>query len=140
MVKFIGRLHDGKLHPLDDHDAVEMGRLKTGVDLQIEAKQPRNLQFLKKFWAFASLAFENQRFGHFKTVEDVKECLAKATGHSHEYYDPITKRIEVRADSIAFGNMAEEDFETFYKDIVEIVNKRIAPGLGSSVQAELERF
>ena len=140
MVKFAGRKINGGIFPIDDDGTEELEKVNSNKVVHVEVIQKRNMEHLAKFWVFAQKVYENQQNGFFKDKEDVKEFLAKATGHSREYYDPIMKRIEVRAVSIAAANMTQDRFDVFYKDIVDIVNKRIAPGLGTAIQEELERF
>jgi len=137
MVKFVGTKKNGVIVPATKTtDAWD--KIPNGTYLTVTAVQPRNAQFLRKFWTFMDLVMDNQE--HYKNHDELKEDLAIATGHCRTWWSPMRDEFITEAKSISFAKMTEEDFATFYEDIVRLVNEKITPGLGDQVRDEIGDF
>jgi hypothetical protein len=137
MVKFVGIKEVGGIIPAtqltEEYDKIPMGAY-----LSVTAVQPRNANFLRKFWAFMELVMENQEL--YVNAGDLKTDIAIATGHSRTWYSPGRDEFITEAESISFAKMTEDDFAKFYDDIVRFVNEKIVPQLGDQVRDEIGRF
>ena len=137
MVKFVGIKENGGIIPATQLTG-EYDKIPNGTYLTVTAVQPRNARFLRKFWAFMDLVMDNQE--HYKNHDELKEDLAIATGHCKTWWSPMRDEFVTEAKSISFSKMTEDEFTTFYEDIVRLVNEKIAPGLGDQVRDEIGGF
>jgi uncharacterized protein DUF1367 len=119
----------------DDFEACKP--FKLGEVVKADIKRPRNLRFLRKYFALLRVAYQlweetgvratykgEEVRPSFKRFRKDVICLAG-------YGEPVVNvRGEVRfeADSIAFGNMEEEVFEKLYNETINVILHKILRG------------
>lgn len=114
--------------PADDESVEAMKKFKAGDYYQLDLKEMRNAKFHRKFFAMMRVGFDHwdppltEHNGHpvQKNFKRFWKDVVIAAG----YYDLVVNfRGEPRADanSIAFGNMSEEDFEGVYNKCADVL-------------------
>ena len=120
------------LTPASESDKEILDKVKPGQDLRIEFKRVRNLKFHRKWFALARFAFDYWEpeipdfHGHTpaKNFDRFRKDLIILAGYYDVTYQ-INDKVRVEAKSIAFENMAEEDFEQLYSKTIDVVIKHI---------------
>lgn len=109
----------GILSPADEMTAEALTKLKTGELYEIEIKRQRNPAFHRKQFAFFKFCFEHWKAS--QAVEFMDEAaqfdrfrrqLTVLAGYRIEVYN-IDGSLRLEAQSIAFANMEQEEFEQF---------------------------
>jgi hypothetical protein len=107
-------------------------KIKYGEVVNADFKKVRNYQFLKKYFALLNVGFENWNPQALdtkhgvpeKNFEQFREDTIILAGY---YY--VTVRMDgstrVRAKSISFANMEEEEFEKLYSATINVFLKHI---------------
>ena len=107
--------------PLYDSDYDEKRKLKIGEDYECDIRQPRNVQFLKKFMALVRLGCDNSpRDMPFKAY---RAYVTMKAGFVDVYETEIGRM--ALPQSISFANMDETKFEKVYKAVLDIIMKDI---------------
>ena len=107
--------------PLYDSDYDEKRKLKIGEDYECDIRQPRNVQFLKKFMALVRLGCDNSpRDMPFKAY---RAYVTMKAGFVDVYETEIGKM--ALPQSISFANMDETKFEKVYKAVLDVIMKDI---------------
>lgn len=134
MRKMIG----GRLEPIDDAGKDTLSKIGIGAVVSVEVKRPRNLQHFRKFWALASLIYENQT--RYRSPEELVDAIKVHIGHCVPMR--LANGTEVRVPkSIAFHSMNQDEFDKFYERVIDVVVTEIIPGLSrEDLRAELEAF
>jgi hypothetical protein len=135
----------GALIPLDDDEAAKLGRIKTGGVVRADVSQMRNGAFFRKWWVLAKYAFDLWS----ETVEPIeykgqpvlpefqrfRKDLTILAGH----YTPVFNargELRLEAKSIAWANMAEDEFERLYSATIDVILRKILSGT-SMTEAQL---
>ena len=102
-----------------DHD--KFGKLKLNEEYLCDVKQPRNLKFLRKYFALLQLVFDNQE--QIDNFEDFRAIIIMKAG----FYRQIEteKGVVWLPKSISFSNMSTEQFENLYSKTLDICGKFI---------------
>lgn len=106
------------LVPKYDSDLDEKKKLTEGWTYWCEIKKARNYQFHKKFFALCKIGCENSQNVDMPLDAYRKYATIKA-GYFKTYVTPKGNFIE--ADSIAFENMSQEDFEQVYSAVLGFI-------------------
>ena len=115
----------GSLHPVDDEGREIIAKFSAGEIIKAEISRPRNVKFLRKFFAMLQIILENQ--DHYKSMDDLLDVSKLSVGHVRVIQ---TKRGEVRIPkSISFAAMDETAFSEFYERVVTWVLAEVIPGL-----------
>jgi len=105
---------------------------KMGAVIHSDFKEMRNSAFHRKLFALFNLAFEYWKpaeIGHDygvpeKNFERFRKDLTILAGHYH-----IVIRLDgtakPEADSLAFGNMDQETFNSLYNNVLNVILKKI---------------
>lgn len=127
---------DGKggLRPADPMSAELIDGLPMGATFGATIRQKRNLAHHRKYWALIRAIYEHQ--GLYPTEEALSDGIKKGVGLVKEVLNPETMEVEYDAASIAFDAMDQEAFEAFFDRAVDLICRRIVPGLA---HADLER-
>ena len=75
MRKMIG----GRLEPVDDAGKDTLSKIGIGTVVSVEVKRPRNIQHFRKFWALASLIYQNQT--RYRSPEELVDAIKVMAGH-----------------------------------------------------------
>jgi hypothetical protein len=131
VVKFAG----GVTSPASDIDAEKMSKLKTGEQYEIEIKQTRNPQFHRKVFAFLGFCFQHWSADHTECqfmdesaqFDTFREHITVLAGYYETTYN-LKGDVRIRARSLSFGNMSQEEFEQFYSAAIRVAVKHIFNG------------
>lgn len=115
------------------HDSTEKyQKLKQGQVYRIELTRPRNPKFHRKFMALIGIGFdawEPPQREHcglvlMKNFERFRKDVVIATGR-YDAHVNLRGEARLEAHSIAFGNMAEDEFEQLYSDAIDVLLQRV---------------
>lgn len=112
----------GTFIPASDIDAEKLQRFKTGLTYEVEIKEKRNQRFHGKCFAFLTYCFEfyfsESVAGNVQKFDWFREELTKAAG----FYDVIEtpRGTYKRAKSLSYGSMSQEEFEAWYKAVIQV--------------------
>ena len=95
--------------------------MSIGDEVELDITNKRNPQFHRKFMALIKLAFDNQ--DNYKEMNDLRYDLTKAAGFYEERPNHITGEVEIKATSISFSSMDENEFEEVYNAVLDVVWK-----------------
>ena len=131
MLKMAG----GVLVPLNDEQAESLAKFKTGEQYQIEIKQARNPAFHRKVFAFFKFCFEYwsadktewQYFDERKQFDTFRKNLTVLAGFKEVSYT-IDGRMRIDAQSLAYGNMGQDEFERCYSALINAAMQNIFKG------------
>jgi hypothetical protein len=129
--------------------------LGAGEFFMLTYRKPRNYRFHKKLFAMLNLAFEHwnpaasrKRLTYKgvaieKDFEQFREDITIQAGFYVAKYDS-RGRVHLKAKSIAFDSMEEEEFERLYNAVRQVLLERVlknyTPGDLDRVVEELQRF
>jgi len=116
-VKLIVQIINSKIIPLYNSDYEKLSKIRPGVEYQIEIKQPRNVLFLRKFYALMNLTFDNQE--HFDNLDSMRKWLQMKAGYYTETITPTGVMFEPK--SISFASMDELEFNELYQRVMDQV-------------------
>lgn len=117
------------LAPATDHDADLLKHIKIGQPTKLTFKRVRNYEFHKKFFALLNFAFsywepdEENLIGE-KNFDQFRADVIILAG----FYDRCIRldgSTRVTAKSIAFGSMAEDEFEQLYGKTIDVLVKHV---------------
>lgn len=125
------------LVPDREEDAEALKRFKLGDVVKSEVTYPRNLRFFRKWFALVKVAFGLWEETGVKAIHKGQEILPNfdkfrkdvtiLAGHCHPVLN-VNGELRLEADSIAFGNMSEETFESLYSATLTAIVHRIMKG------------
>lgn len=124
----------GKLSPVDPYSAETWAELPRGKVLGASIAQKRNVDHHRKFFALLNVVHPNQEA--YPTIDGLLDGIKLAIGHTREAINAETGEHVFAPASIAFDKMDQDQFEQFYDRAVDLICRRIIPGLGRS---DLER-
>ena len=116
-MKLIVQIINSKIIPLYNSDYEKLSKIRPGVEYQIEIKQPRNVLFLRKFYALMNLTFDNQE--HFDNLDSMRKWLQMKAGYYTETITPTGVMFEPK--SISFASMDELEFNELYQRVMDQV-------------------
>lgn len=122
------KLAQGALAPADEHEAEKIRKFKLGALVRCEVAQVRNPQFHRKVLALIRLGFESftppeAEYKGFPVERDFKqfrEDLTIAAGFFTCTYR-INGEVRVRAKSISYANMEQDEFERVFSAIANVL-------------------
>jgi hypothetical protein len=98
---------------------------------------PRNLAFFRKWWALVTVGFDLweelcprlQYKGQdvAPNIERFRKDLIILCGYSTPTLN-IKGELRMEADSIAFGNMSEEQFDGLYQKTIDVLLRKVLRG------------
>lgn len=129
---FLNKTINGVLAPLNEFEAEKLKRFKLGTMVRAEVKTVRNNRFHRKFFALLTLGFEAwepevKEFKGFevqKDFEHFREDVTIAAGH-YVVTSNLHGAVRLRAKSISFAKMAQEDFEKLYNSVANVLLQRV---------------
>ncbi len=128
------------LKPQYDEDYDEKKKLKIGEIYEAEIRLPRNLRFHRKYFALLRCAWEymnEQQQAFFKNDLNVfRKSLEVTAGWCEPLYDLETMSWFHAPKSISFEKMKEDEFDTLYNNVRDILFKIILPNVSKE---EFER-
>jgi uncharacterized protein DUF1367 len=156
------KMRDGNLRGYgQEHDRAYkrfkgwLKRLEPGEFFTFSWRQPRNPAFHRKFFALLNHGFEHwepeqgrKRLTYRgraieKNFEAFRENIIILAGFYEQSFD-LQGRMQLRAKSISFDKMGEEEFERLYEAVLKVLLEHVLTnykrGDLERVVAELERF
>lgn len=121
------------LRPVDEAGEDALRKIKNGALVQVEVKQPRNVQHHRLYWALMSLIAENT--DRYPDAETVSDAVKISVGLRTEIHLP-DGTIGFIPGSIAFSKMDQTEFSAFFDRVCDAVAKYFLPGVTS---ADLKR-
>lgn len=132
------------LAPADMHASEYVYKLKPGATLIADVRQPRNPLFHRKFMSLLRVGFEYWQPGEVdkkhgvpeKNFDQFREDVTILAG----FYFPVVRTdgtVRIKAKSISFASMDEEEFERLYQAILTVLLERVLVGMSD---ADIERI
>lgn len=129
---YLAKAAGGFLVPVDQQSTEALAKLKAGQGVKVTIKRVRNLQHLRKFFALLNLAFDawepveleykGERVQ--KNFDQFRNDVVVLAGFGEASYN-FRGEVRVRAKSLAFGNMSQDEFESLYQAVVQVVLSKI---------------
>jgi len=123
---------NGQLVPFTDQDKELIDSLPKNQLINCAVTKKRNIKFHRKFYSLLNYAYDlfeppeivanGRTFDGNKDFEEFRKWLIVKAG----YFDVIgypDDSVRVRAKSISFGKMEEEEFERVYNNCINVVIK-----------------
>ncbi|MFC6377553.1 DUF1367 family protein [Tatumella terrea] len=125
----------GVFSPANDTDFERLQRFKTGETYTAEIKLTRNPSFHRKVMAFFGFCFDHwcadnsgyECSDEFTQKEEFRKNLTILAG----YFDVVTTirgETKVRAKSLSFANMKQDEFERCYSALINAAIKHVFAG------------
>lgn len=116
------------LVPSLPYDEDQILKFKDGEILRVELTKPRNGKFHRKFFALLHVGFELWEPGEVdhkygvpeKSFEQFREDVTILAGH-YQTSVRVNGDVRVVAKSISFARMAQEDFESLYDNVIDVL-------------------
>jgi hypothetical protein len=128
------------LKPCYDEDYEEKKKLKIGEIYEAEIRLPRNLKFLRKYFALLRCSWEylNEKQQEFfkNNLEVYRKSLEVTAGWCEPIYDFEQETWIYAPKSISFRSMKEEEFNQLYNNVRDILFNSLIPNIS---QEEFER-
>ncbi|MBV8060820.1 MAG: DUF1367 family protein [Alphaproteobacteria bacterium] len=132
MELYLSKAAGNFLVPADQQSAEAITKLKLGQGVKVVITRARNLKFHKKFMALMNYAFdiwepaEREYKGEkvLKNFDTFRHHVCVLAGYGEASYD-LNGNVKVRAKSISFANMSQEEFESLYQSCVQVVLSKI---------------
>jgi hypothetical protein len=133
---YLRRVQQGFI-PDTAEDWEKAKRYKLGAVVKAEVTNPRNLRFFRKWFALLQVGFQMwEEIGvraEYKgepvlpSFERFRKDVTILAGHHHPVVN-LKGEIRMEADSIAFGNMSEEEFEKLYNATLSVLVHKVMRG------------
>lgn len=123
-MKFLALNTATGLKPLYDEDYEEKRKLKLGTIYNVEVKEVRNYQFLKKYHALIGCAWEYlpERVANgFRSKDGFRAYVQVAAGYYDVFYSPKLREWVEYPCSISFSSMEESKFKELYEKVKDVI-------------------
>lgn len=108
------------LQPFGEEDKADFERMPYGKSLKAEITQPRNVEFLRLYWALVKRVAQ----GIGKDPDWVDWALRVETGHCDVFMTRGGREV-LRVRSISFAEMPDEtSFRTYFNECVGVIYDR----------------
>ncbi len=128
----------GALRPTDAMSEEMLSKLKPDEYVRVEIRKLRNPRQHRLYWVLMNML---ANYAETKcSAEEVSDWIKIAVGHSHVAHFPDGTSV-VKPSSIAFGNMSQEKWETFFNKVVDFSCTKILHNTtNQALKAELEEM
>lgn len=121
------------LAPADEEAREWYEKIKIGRSLSFDIKEVRNHQFLKKYFALITVAYDNWEPPRLSVKVGGEMVTPEKNFDRFRNYDTVFRldgsyRIEPR--SISFGKMTEEEFDKLYQATITVLIEQMWQKLG----------
>jgi len=110
-----------------EQDAEKASKIKVGKVLRGQWTERRNGKFFRKYWALLNYSFQCWEPGDNEAMKNIDQFRQKITilaGFSEIVYDLDGSEI-IKAKSIAWGSMGEDEFEHLYSATINVILKNV---------------
>lgn len=124
---------EGILFPSDETEAEKVKTFAMGEIVRAEVKRMRNPMFHRKFMAMLRIGFdafevpegtEYKGYPVQKEFEQFREDVTIAAGYCNVFYR-IDGSYRVKAKSISFAKMKQDEFEQLYSNVANVLLQKI---------------
>ena len=134
------------LIPSDKQGVDVIENLGHGVDVAVDITKMRNAKFHRKFFCLLNLGFEyfeppKQEWKGMEAVKNFdvfREQVTILAGYFDVTYN-LDGSIKVKAKSISFARMDDIEFEKLYKDVFNVLWKKVMSQVQGFTEPEMER-
>lgn len=128
----LAKAANGALMPVDQQSIEAIAKLKLGQGVKVSIKRIRNLGHHRKMFSLLNLAYEaweppaQQYKGEAvqKNFDSFRNDIVILAGYGEASYN-LRGEVRVRAKSMAFGSMSQEEFEALYSAVINVILSRI---------------
>jgi len=132
MELYLSKAAGNYLVPADQQSAEAITKLKLGQGVKVTLTRARNIGFHRKFFALLNLAYdawepsEKQYKGEtvLKNFDTFRHHVCVLAGYGEASYD-LHGNVKVTAKSISFANMSQDEFESLYSAVVQVILSKI---------------
>lgn len=121
--------------PADEASAEAVAKIKVGKTVEIEVKQPRNIQHHRLYFALVNLVWQQMDHERYPSPDELSAAFKVSAGIRTQIQMP-SGTVAFIPGSIAFHKMDQTAFDDFYNRVCDIVCKHFIPGLDD---ADLKR-
>lgn len=129
------KLHGGILSPINETETERLKRFKNGGAYEVDITLTRSPHFHRKVFAFFQFCFDHWSAEHagyecsdeHTQKEEFRKNLTILAG----FYDVVTTirgETKVRAKSLAYANMDDEEFSRCYSSLINAAIKHVFSG------------
>lgn len=111
---------NGSFLPAYDSDKDHLKRIKVGEVVEANVTKPRALKLHKKFFALMNMVFQNQEI--YQNIDDLRHDLTVEAGYYREVVNVHGELIK-RAKSISFAAMDQVEFDKYFDDVLNTIEK-----------------
>lgn len=125
------------LHPACEEATEWLRRKKIGATILVEAKEPRNGSFFRKWWALVQLGYDywsecadTMEFQGKPVLPDF-ERFRKDVTISAGFYHPVVNlkgEVRIEPESLKWASMTEERFTKLYDATIQVLLSRVFNG------------
>lgn len=132
-MRFLVQKLTGCLTPVDDQGIEQLAKIKLGSTVLCEIKNARNPKQHNLYWGLVGQIYQNQT--RYATQKQVSDMLKVAVGYCDEAENKYGKTVAVPR-SMSFANMPDDEFQEFFKLVIEFVKTKIMPHLDEGALLE----
>lgn len=122
----------GALVPVDQQSVDAIAKLKLGQGVKVTIKRVRNLGHHRKMMALLNLAFDAWEPEEMewkgqkveKNFDSFRSDVIILAGYREATYN-FRGEVRVRAKSMSFANMSQDEFEGLYSKVIDVVLTKI---------------
>lgn len=129
------KMHGGTFCPLNETEAEALQKFRNGEQYEVEIKLTRNPQFHRKVFAFFNFCFEHwsadktelEYFDERTQFDKFRQDLTILAGFNEKYYN-IHGELRLKAKSLSYGNMDQDEFERCYNALINAAMANVFKG------------
>ena len=122
----------GDLYPADSNAMESLEKIKIGEVIKCNFTKPRNYKFHRKFFALLNFLYDSWEPGEAeykghpvnKSFERFREDIIILAGYYDSVFN-INGDVRVKAKSISFGKMSEDEFHDLYSKVIDVALKKV---------------
>ena len=127
MDAFFTKTTPSTLVAASESDRELLKKIRTGDTVRVKVTRVRNYEFHKKYFALLNFAYDywepDNQVGE-KCFSQFREDIIILAGYYHRYIR-LDNDTRIKAKSISFGSMPEEEFEKLYTATIDVIIKHI---------------
>ena len=120
------------LRPSDDESAELLRKIAPGQPMRWTVHPKRNVRQHRLYWALVNLAHDNlpeDIAANWPTPELLSDGIKMACGLVEPRLNPKTGDTFLKLKSIAFDEMDQLEFQTFFEMALEVIATKLIPGV-----------
>ena len=125
--------YGGTLSPASDEVAEKLSKFQSGEMYVIDIKRSRNPHFHRKVFAFFGFCFDHwsankthwEHMDEPSQAESFRNELTKLAGFTNVTYSIDGTGFEVKAKSLSFGDMEQDEYEACYSALINAAIKHV---------------